>query len=84
MTSRMDRTLKEILLLTLSFAGLIACPLRAQEKKELFGQGSDGNRSTPIHRVGLFDESGKQITATDPKPFSTKQTCGQCHPAAFF
>jgi nitrate/TMAO reductase-like tetraheme cytochrome c subunit len=77
----MDRTLKEILLLILSFAGLIACPLGAQEKKELLGQGSDGNRSTPVHRIKLFDEHGKQIKATDenPEPFSTKRTCGQCH-----
>ncbi|MHC5096632.1 MAG: cytochrome c3 family protein, partial [Planctomycetota bacterium] len=71
--------MKKIILLTLSFAGLIAFPLRAQEKKELLGQGNDGNRSTPIHRIGLFDESGKQIMAKDAKPFSTKQTCGKCH-----
>ena len=53
--------------------------LWAQGETNRLGQGNDGNRSTPIHRIGLFDESGKQITEKDPKPFSTKQTCGQCH-----
>jgi hypothetical protein len=75
----MDRTLKKFMLLSIFISALMVGLLWAQDESKLLGQGSDGNRSTPIHLIGLFDESGKQIKAKDSKPFSTKQTCGQCH-----
>jgi len=54
--------------------------VRAQEEK-LLGDGNDGNRSMPVHLVELLDEDGRRIRSTDvaPKPFSTQQTCGECH-----
>ena len=48
---------------------------------ELVGQGNDGNRSCPIHRMELYADDGTQILPhqKNPRPFSTRQTCGQCH-----
>jgi len=53
----------------------------AQDDVELIGDHPDGSRSVPVHLIELYDEDGRQIRATDkdPKPFSTRQTCGQCH-----
>ncbi len=67
-----------ILLMGLSLlAGVVA---RAEET-QLLGEGNDGNRSMPVHLVELYDEDGRRIRAADkdPKPFSTRQTCGKCH-----
>ncbi len=51
------------------------------EEAKLLGEGNDGNRSMPVHLVELFDEDGRPIRPADkdPKPFSTRQTCGKCH-----
>lgn len=67
-----------ILLLALALSGGAKAQ---QEQSLLIGQHSDGNRSSPIHVIDLFDDQGKPIHADDtsPKPFSQKQTCGQCH-----
>jgi len=62
-------------------ASLSICPVRAESGEDLIGQGNDGNRSGPVHVMELFDDNGKQIRAkdADPKPFSTRKTCGECH-----
>jgi len=72
--------LRRLLLLTLILIVLFVCPLGAEEEK-LLGEGSDGNRSSPVHLMERFGEDGKKISAKDetPKPFSTKKTCGECH-----
>lgn len=59
---------------------LLAFSAGAQETT-LLGEGNDGNRSTPVHVLELLDENGKAIRPADkdPKPFSTRQTCGKCH-----
>ncbi len=64
----------------IGITSLIAITAVAQENK-LLGDGNDGNRSGPVHLLQLMDENGKPIRAADKdaKPFSTKQTCGQCH-----
>lgn len=54
-------------------------PLRAQEAK--LGDIGDGSRTTPVHVINLYDEEGALIRLDDRPvlPFSTKQTCIQCH-----
>jgi len=51
----------------------------AQEIK--LGDISDGNRSIPVHLIDLYDAEGSLIRPDDKPmmPFSTKQTCLQCH-----
>ena len=60
---------------------LLATGTARAEEAKLLGDGNDGNRSMPVHLVELFDQDGRRIRAgdKDPKPFSTKQTCGKCH-----
>lgn len=64
-------------------AGIIvaAGALCAAQDTELLGDHNDGNRSTPVHLIELYDAQGRRIRSTDadPRPFSTRQTCGQCH-----
>jgi hypothetical protein len=45
------------------------------------GDHSDGSRAVPVHLIPLLDEEGDKITSdTEPLlPFSTRQTCGDCH-----
>lgn len=52
-----------------------------QASEELLGDVSDGSRATPVHRIFLYDETGARIYPEDSPtlPFSTKQTCLQCH-----
>ncbi len=55
-------------------------PGAAQNTKDI-GDISDGNRSQPVHLLKLYDERGVVIEPDDVPvvPFSTKQTCKQCH-----
>jgi hypothetical protein len=48
---------------------------------EKLGDGNDGNRSTPVHLIELFDEQGNAIKVDETRmnPVSLKKTCGQCH-----
>ncbi|MCB9250316.1 MAG: hypothetical protein H6613_18080 [Ignavibacteriales bacterium] len=45
------------------------------------GDVADGNKSIPIHLIKLYDENRFTIEKNEnhPLPFSTKQTCGDCH-----
>lgn len=45
------------------------------------GDIADGNKSVPVHLVNLYDENGYSIHSDDKYflPFSTKNTCGDCH-----
>ncbi|MDH4201916.1 MAG: cytochrome c3 family protein [Phycisphaerae bacterium] len=72
--------MKTFRLLTALLLAVCVYPVRA-EVGQLVGQGSDGNRSTPVHQIELYDEEGNQIRPfdKDPKPFSTRITCGRCH-----
>lgn len=61
---------------------LLLCAMsqsRADQRK--LGDTSDGSRSRAVHLIDLYDEEGILIRADDeiPMPFSTKQTCLQCH-----
>lgn len=49
--------------------------------EEKLGDGNDGNRSSPVHLIELFDEKGEQIKVDETRmnPVSLKQTCGKCH-----
>lgn len=54
----------------------------AASESRLLGDGDDGNRTSPVHRIPLFDEKGVVIRANDehPQPFSLRnKTCGDCH-----
>jgi hypothetical protein len=63
----------------LSFLALGA-PLAAQGTKDI-GDNSDGNRAQPVHLLKLYDERGVNIQPGDSPivPFSTRETCRQCH-----
>jgi hypothetical protein len=57
-----------------------------ETENKLLGDESDGSRAHPIHVIPLFPENedgeqGEKITPdSDPLlPFSTRQTCGDCH-----
>ncbi len=41
----------------------------------------DGSRTRPVHRIPLYDEKGEEISPHDKwaMPFSTRETCGECH-----
>lgn len=41
----------------------------------------DGSRTLPIHLINLYDEYDQKVSPhdPDPRPFSTKVTCGKCH-----
>ena len=58
---------------------LILSPCYAQQPK--LGDLSDGNRSIPVHLLNLYDEEGSVVRMDDHPvmPFSTKQTCIECH-----
>lgn len=72
-------TLKQITVALLM--GVMLAGTWAVSAEELIGEGNDGNRSTPVHLFKLLDENGMQIRAGDkePKPFSIRKTCGECH-----
>lgn len=75
MEHRFKLILRGILaVLTVSGGGVSA-------QTELLGDGNDGNRSPYVHVIDLLDENGVKIRAADkdPKPFSPRTTCGQCH-----
>ncbi len=61
----------------LVLAIVLALPAAAEE--ELLKSGS---RATFVHRINLYDDSGMQISPKDAAapPFSTRVTCGKCHP----
>ncbi len=63
-----------ILLLTTQF-------ITAADQQGFIGDKSDGSRSQPVHLIELYDETGEIILPDDDPalPFSTRQTCGQCH-----
>ena len=52
--------------------------VHAQDK---LGDNGDGTRSVPIHLIDMLDEEGTKIhpDVTPQMPFSTKQTCIECH-----
>ncbi|HOK94828.1 MAG TPA: hypothetical protein PK052_00880 [Anaerohalosphaeraceae bacterium] len=74
-------TMFRLLLLAAMAAALLTPAVCADENEKLLGEGNDGNRSRPVHLIELYDHDGNRIRAKDakPRPFSTKQTCGQCH-----
>lgn len=80
-TPEMEIILKQSFLAIILIASAAIHPTEARSSENLIGQGNDGNRSKPIHLIGLFDDQGNQIRSADtaPKPFSTRKTCGQCH-----
>lgn len=47
----------------------------------LVNRKADGSRAEAAHRIPLLDADGQKIASDDlqPKPFSTRQTCGECH-----
>ena len=62
----------------LGAVGWLACLAAAAPENQV---APDPGRSTPVHRIPLFDRDGEAVTpgAKDAKPFSLKVTCGKCH-----
>ncbi len=44
----------------------------------------DPSRTTPVHRIPLYDADGEQVVpgGGEVKPFSQRVTCGKCHDCA--
>jgi hypothetical protein len=58
------------------------CSLLSAEADEQFlGDQSDGSYAEPVHLIPLYDSRGYKILKEDELflPFSTKNTCGDCH-----
>ncbi|MEN8127427.1 MAG: hypothetical protein ABFR90_06435 [Planctomycetota bacterium] len=72
--------MKRYCLLIFSLSFFCVLPVNA-ENGQLVGQGNDGNRGTPVHRIEMYSDDGVRIRSyhKNPKPFSTRQTCGRCH-----
>ncbi len=68
---------------TILLIGIIAAAtgLCVAEEIDMLGDHTDGSRSRPVHLIELYDADGQRIRAADadPRPFSMRQTCGQCH-----
>ena len=62
-----------VVLMYLNFSGY------AQDIK--VGDISDGSRSVPVHLIQMIDEDSSVIRTDDQPmlPFSSKNTCGECH-----
>jgi hypothetical protein len=71
-------------LVGLIFTAALYCltiPAHADTSGKLIGDASDGSRSNFVHLIDLLDEEGEKIYLDDDPllPFSTRQTCGECH-----
>lgn len=66
--------------LAISFLFLLS-PLTTIAQETLIGDVSDGSRAVPVHLIKLYDEHGSVIRPNETPllPFSTRETCGQCH-----
>ncbi|MFI4912255.1 MAG: hypothetical protein ACIAQZ_11365 [Sedimentisphaeraceae bacterium JB056] len=55
--------------------------LSSADDEKLIIKESDGSRAMPVHLIEIYDEEGVKILPDDDPlmPFSTSQTCGQCH-----
>jgi hypothetical protein len=65
---------------------VIGVTARAAEEGKLLGDGNDGNRSGPTHRIPLLTKIFEDDKAEDVKPtgdqdmpFTCQATCGECH-----
>jgi hypothetical protein len=58
-----------------------AATAAAAPVEQKLGDGNDGNRSSPVHLIEVFDEKGDAIKVDETRmnPVSLKQTCGKCH-----
>ena len=58
--------------------GLVALTASGAPRKHVI---VDGSRARPVHLIPLYDEHGDDIRPNfdSPMPFSTRQTCGDCH-----
>lgn len=68
-------------LIVLIFISTSICTIQVPAQETKLGDVSDGNRSTPVHLIDLYDEEGSLIRPGDEPmlPFSTRQTCLPCH-----
>jgi len=57
---------------------VVALPAHGAPKKHVI---VDGNRTRAVHTIPLYDENYRAIRPDDdrPMPFSTRNTCGDCH-----
>jgi hypothetical protein len=71
-------------ILALAVLGIINAAGRAAEEGKLIGDGSDGNRSGPVHRIPLMTKILEKVIEVKPTgdrdmPFTCKDTCSECH-----
>jgi hypothetical protein len=53
----------------------------ADTEQKLLGDAGDGSRAVAVHHIRLIDHEGQGISGDDEPllPFSTRQSCDQCH-----
>ncbi len=63
------------------FLFFFAMVCAAETETEFLGDQFDGSRAKSVHLIPLYDSEGEKISLSDDPlmPFSTRQTCGQCH-----
>lgn len=81
-------TLRKGLVLTGVSCWLVLVLLVAAGAEAETGDKSDGSRAVSVHLISLFDAEIPELDKTSykilreddlPQPFSTRQTCGECH-----
>ena len=79
---RIERTLKKGLIIKGVCCWLVlALSAVAGTEQKNIGDVSDGSLAVPVHVIGLRDSEGDKISPDDDpiQPFSTRQTCSECH-----
>ena len=73
-------------ILGMSALMVIGVTARAAKEGKLLGDGNDGNRSGPVHRIPLISQlyEGEDLIEVNPSekralPFTMQATCGKCH-----
>lgn len=79
-TQPINKNTSRIALVLLCALALAAFDAQAVNQA-LVNRPRDGSRTDSVHRIPLLDVDGNRISGADvrPEPFSTRQTCGECH-----
>ncbi len=72
---------KKLILIGVLCLAALAVFVRAEGEEKKLGDESDGSRAHPVHLIPLLTEEGEKVASDDDPllPFSTKETCGECH-----
>ena len=80
-TGKLKTVLVVVTVFCLVLPALLCMAADSAEEERLLGDVDDGSLGVAVHNHRLYDEEGEKISPDDflVLPFSTKQTCGDCH-----